>query len=238
MADELKHEKRATGITLDSVVPWGRSLDEYARMFSLTSSDPKHKILGCGDGPASFNAELTARGGRVVSVDPIYAFSVDQIRQRITETSAAILGQMKASAGAYVWDDIGSIDDLALRRHESMNRFLEDFPAGRRESRYVTAALPDLPFEGEAFDLALCSHFLFTYTDLLSLEFHAEAIAEMARVAREVRIFPLLTMDGRPSPHLQPVISALADTGLSPSVERVSYEFQRGGHSMLRVGKK
>ncbi|MAD80187.1 MAG: SAM-dependent methyltransferase, partial [Planctomycetaceae bacterium] len=32
------------------------------------------------DGPASFNAELTARGGSIVSCDPIYEFTADEIR--------------------------------------------------------------------------------------------------------------------------------------------------------------
>ena len=52
-------------------------------MFNLTSDDLERKILGCGDGPASFNAELTELGGNIISVDPIYFFSADQIRQRI-----------------------------------------------------------------------------------------------------------------------------------------------------------
>ena len=33
-------------------------------MFDLSAADLGRRILGCGDGPASFNAELTAQGGR------------------------------------------------------------------------------------------------------------------------------------------------------------------------------
>ena len=44
--------------TLDKVVPWGRSFDEYQRMFALTENDLGLKIVGCGDGPANFNAEV------------------------------------------------------------------------------------------------------------------------------------------------------------------------------------
>jgi len=57
---------------LDQVVPWGRSFDEYRRMFGLADADLGRRIVGCGDGPAAFNAEATARGARVVSCDPIY----------------------------------------------------------------------------------------------------------------------------------------------------------------------
>jgi hypothetical protein len=43
--------------TLDQVVPWGRSFDEYRRMFALSDDDLGLRILGCADGPASFNGE-------------------------------------------------------------------------------------------------------------------------------------------------------------------------------------
>ena len=49
-------------------------------MFDLTNVDLETQILGCGDGPASFNAEMKALGHTVVSVDPIYQFSADQIK--------------------------------------------------------------------------------------------------------------------------------------------------------------
>ena len=39
--------------TLEKVVPWGRSFDEYTAMFSLTETELEKHILGCGDGPAS-----------------------------------------------------------------------------------------------------------------------------------------------------------------------------------------
>lgn len=62
---------------LSRVVPWGRSYAEYVAMFALSDEDLKRRILGCGDGPAALNAGLTGRGGSVVSVDPLYAFSAD-----------------------------------------------------------------------------------------------------------------------------------------------------------------
>jgi hypothetical protein len=39
----------------------GRSADEYVGMFELTSADLSGKLLDCASGPASFNAERTAR---------------------------------------------------------------------------------------------------------------------------------------------------------------------------------
>jgi hypothetical protein len=63
--------------TLEHVVPWGRSFDEYRRMFALTEEDLRLRILGCGDGPASFNAEATRRGTRMISCDPIYRYDAN-----------------------------------------------------------------------------------------------------------------------------------------------------------------
>ncbi len=74
------------GFKLESIVPWGRSLEEYLRMFDLTDDDLKLKLLDCASGPASFNAEMTRKGYKVISCDPIYQFPADAIAQRIQET--------------------------------------------------------------------------------------------------------------------------------------------------------
>jgi ubiquinone/menaquinone biosynthesis C-methylase UbiE len=55
----------------------------------------------------------------------------------------------------------------------------------------VAAALPDLPFADGSFAVALCSHLLFCYPQL-GRGFHQAALEELTRVAREVRVFPLL----------------------------------------------
>ncbi len=66
------------GIKYVDVVPWGRSFDEYLEMFLLTPVDLDKKIIGVGDGPASFNARMFQQGKTVISVDPIYQFSGHQ----------------------------------------------------------------------------------------------------------------------------------------------------------------
>jgi hypothetical protein len=81
--------------TLDQVVPWGRSFDEYRRMFDLADDELRLRIIGCGDGPASFNAEATRRGAQVISCDPIYRLEIAQIRDRIAATYDTILDQTR-----------------------------------------------------------------------------------------------------------------------------------------------
>jgi hypothetical protein len=103
-------------IKYHNIKPWGRSFNEYVRMFNLTPEDLKRKILGCGDGPASFNAELTEQGGNIKSVDPIYCFSADQIKQRINETYDDVIEQTRKNQDKFIWQEIGSVDELGRIR--------------------------------------------------------------------------------------------------------------------------
>ena len=222
-------------LTIDSVYPWGRSLSEYARMFALSDADLRLRILGCADGPASFNSEMTARGVFVVSCDPLYQLSVEQIRGRIEKTADFHIDHVRKNPHLFVWDRIRTPEELRRLRLKAMEDFLADFPDGLLAGRYLDRSLPSLQFADGSFELALCSHFLFLYSDVFSFEFHLESILEMSRIAGEVRIFPLLDMSAQPSAHLKPVLQALRDFGFEALVQTVPYEFQRGGNQMLRV---
>lgn len=223
------------GFTLDKVVPWGRSYDEYVRMFDLTGEELSLRILGCGDGPASFNSTLNQHGGHIVSIDPVYVFDAAQIRGRIAETYETVMEQMQKNQDDYVWTDIPSVEQLGEMRMSAMEDFLADFETGKQDGRYVTGELPALPFESGRFDMALSSHFLFLYGAHLSTAFHLHALQEMLRVAFEVRVFPLLALDGTTSPHLHVVNEFFAGKGFHIEVRRVPYEFQRGGNKMLLI---
>ncbi|HLA42612.1 MAG TPA: hypothetical protein VJZ27_04205 [Aggregatilineales bacterium] len=220
---------------LNDVVPWGRNLDEYSRIFNLTESDLQKRILGCGDGPASFNAEATAQGYDVISCDPLYQFNIGAISTRIDATYDLILGQTGANRNQFVWKEFSSPEDLGRVRKNAMQAFLKDFDSGKSDGRYVTAALPDMPFKNTTFDLALCSHFLFLYSEQRNLQFHMASMLELARVAGEIRVFPLHNLANRVSPHLEPVMDELRKHGHQSEIVPVEYEFQKGGNKMLRV---
>lgn len=224
-------------VTLERVVPWGRSLDEYRQIFALSPADLRSNILGCADGPASFNAELTAQGGNVVSVDPIYAFSGEQIAQRVEETHQDMVAQVHANIDNFLWTRFTGPAEMGRHRLAVMRRFLADFDAGLVTGRYRVQELPTLDFAGGSFDLALCSHFLFLYSAQLSYQFHQAAMMELCRVAREVRIFPLLTLAVEQSPYVTPLCEHLRAAGYQAQVVTVDYEFQRGGNQMLQVWK-
>ena len=132
--------------TLDSIVPWGRSLEEYVRMFNLTETELTLKILGCGDGPASFNREMQQRGYTVVSIDPIYQFRAAQIRSRIDAAYAEIMDQLLKNKDDYLWDEISSPEELGRIRMTAMREFLADFEQGKQAGRYLAEELPSLSF--------------------------------------------------------------------------------------------
>jgi hypothetical protein len=222
---------------LEEVVPWGRSLAEYQSMFNLSATDLNAKILGCGDGPASFNAEMTELGHSVVSIDPIYQFSAEQIEQRVRATYEPVISQVKQNPDRYIWQNFRDADELGKARLVAMEKFLSDYESGKNAGRYLDRSLPTLEFADDQFDLCLCSHLLFLYSEQLSLDFHVAAIHELLRIAPEVRIFPLLKLDCEPSPYLELVMEELANKGYNTQVKSVAYEFQKGGNQMLSISR-
>lgn len=220
---------------LENVVPWGRSFDEYVAMFALGGDDLGKRILGCGDGPASFNATLTSRGGSAVSIDPIYQFTAEELAVRIDETHEIGMEQARQNVDEFVWTHIRSIEELGQVRMSAMRAFLADYPLGKNAGRYIHAELPHLPFADGAFDLALCSHFLFLYSEHIDKALHMRSLRELCRVAGEVRIFPVLELGSIRSRHIDVVAAELFEEGYRVSIERVTYEFQKGGNEMLRL---
>jgi hypothetical protein len=221
--------------TLAEVLPWGRSFDEYRRMFALSERDLALKIVDCGGGPASFTAEVTQRGGHAVSCDPIYRWAEGQIRERIASTYDTILEQTRQNRDEFVWNSIQSVEELGEMRMAAMTVFLDDFGSGKADGRYVDAELPGLPFADRSFDLALCSHFLFLYTTQLGEAFHRAAVREMCRIATEVRIFPLVALGGKRSPYVSEIMAEFSRSHFDVSIENVPYEFQRGAVEMMRI---
>lgn len=220
---------------LSKVVPWGRTLEEYKLMFDLTSADLNRQILGCGDGPASFNAEMTKQGHSVVSIDPIYEFSAEQIRQRVQDTYTTVISQVRLNPDSYIWKNFQNVDELGKARLDAMEDFLADYAAGQQADRYRAESLPELSFGDRQFELCLCSHLLFLYSDQLSLEFHLASIEELLRVSQELRIFPLLKLNCDRSPYVDPIVQTLSDKGYGVEIQTVDYEFQRGGNQMMKI---
>lgn len=220
---------------LDQVVPFGRSLAEYRAMFVLSPDDLANTILGVADGPASFNAEMHANGHRVISVDPLYAFGGAEIAQRFHAVADGIMQQIHDTPDDWVWTFHQSPEQLRAHRERTLATFLADYEQGTAAGRYIIGELPHVTVPGAPFHLALCSHFLFLYSDHFSYAFHRDAILNLLRVATEVRIFPLLTLACKPSPHLAPLLHDVTLAGYTYDIRKVPYELQRGGNQLLCI---
>lgn len=222
-------------VRLDQVIPWGRSLQEYTQMFNLSDEELNLRILGVGDGPASFNTEMNTLGHTVLSVDPIYSFSRAQIERRIEDNYDTLISQVERKSDNFAWDFFSDPAHWGQYRLETMRKFLEDFEVGKAQGRYLPESLPTLSSTDSQFDLALCSHLLFLYSVQLPFDFHRDSIQELCRVSQEVRIFPLLTLNCERSPYVAPIQSHFLEAGFTVDICRVPYEFQKGGNEMMRI---
>lgn len=219
-----------------------RSLAEYRAMFDLTDADLAGGVLDCPGGAASFTAEARREGIDVTTVDPTYpppgaADERGQALRRLGEHAAAEAERGAAwardHAADFVWTFFASPQDHLARRLAGAATFSEH--AAAEPEHYVRASLPQLPFEDGAFDLVLCSHLLFTYSDRLDDAFHLAALRELVRVARrEVRMFPLVVVGGdREHSGLAALLEELPADVVVELRPTGGYGFQRGADRVL-----
>jgi len=210
----------------------GRTFEEYRHLFDLDGVPGN--VLDCPGGPSSFTAVSRAAGAKAYAVDPMYGRSGDELEeicQRAIERTADQLGEKR---DVFVWDYYGDVETRCRYLWAAAERFLADY--ARKPGLYVEAALPDLPFVSDAFDLVCSANLLFLYDDRLDLSFHRESLDELARVAREeVRVFPLASLDPDRSEYVQSSIEELRKEGHTVEFREVPYEFQPGVTEMLVV---
>ena len=222
---------------LENTVPWGRTLSEYKNIFNLSETDLDKKIISFGDGPASFNSEMTEVGKSIISIDPIYQFSKNDIKNHIDKTRLLVMKQMRENQDKFVWTSIPNVDELEKLRMSAMKKFINDYEEGTHQNRYLAHELPNqLDFEENSFELGLSSHFLILYSKL-GLDFHIKSISEMLRLCKEVRIFPLLNLNAEKSEVLDDIIEYF-NNEYEIVIETVDYEFQKGGNEMMRIEKR
>lgn len=195
---------------LQSVAFFGRTLAEYLEMFALDLEDLHGmKILDVASGPGSFVAEALAMGLDATGCDPMYAQDAATIAAHGKRDIDACREQIRKNPGVLVYRDI---EEFYGEKYRALEKFVADFRHRRDESRYVAGALPELPFEDQAFDLTLSANFLLIYAPLadggmhdgeeFGLEFHRRAFRELARVTRrELRVPGLHTWTQPPGPH-------------------------------------
>jgi hypothetical protein len=210
-----------------------RPLSDYRNMFLLDDQDlVAGPILDCPGGASPFGAQVRARGGTAVSVDPVY----DQPRDVLVERARADLDRteawMAANPGNFDWSYLGSARAVSRAFEVAAELFAADYaPDGRR---YVAAGLPRLPFGDRRFRLALSGFLLFVYPEQLDFDAHVAGLLELVRVAAgEVRVYPLVDTAARPYPRLDEVRAALAGRGVRSELRTANCAWQPGGDRLL-----
>ncbi len=217
------------------LVLWGHHVNEYREMFALSAEDMKTRLLEYGCGASAVNAELHHIGGSVVSCDPLFALDKTTLSTNVSLVFDDMLTCLKKDQDKFNFSQYGGLPELITNRRKGMAEFFADYEQGKATERYVPLNSYSLSFPDFAFDFALSSHYLFADLEDQDIDFHLHAIRDLARVAKEVRIFPLIDRFGTLSPFLGPVLLGLQQDGYGVEVREVKYSLQPNGNAMLRV---
>ena len=217
------------------LVLWGHQVDEYQEMFDLTEDEMHGSILEYGCGPSAINASLHETCSHIISCDPLFALDKATLSTKVSLVYEDMAAKVKTEKDKFDFTRYGSFEQLLEKRKQGIAAFFADFECGRAEKRYLPVNDYQLPFADFSFDFALSSHYLFADLDEQDVEFHLQVIRELARVAKEVRIFPLIDRHNRPSSFLGPVLLGLQQENYGTEVREVRYHLQAQDNAMLRV---
>lgn len=221
---------------LSSIYFFGRPYSELLKCFGLEQSELIGKsVLECPSGPSSFVAEAYRGGIAAVGVDPVFYRTPSAVRDLALSDFRRVFDRVRSSpADVFVRRTYASIDEAESVRLQGMERFIDDYPVGKALGRYRQGSLPYLDFEDESFDVTLCGHLLFIYSDMLDVEFHRAAVRELCRVTKaEVRVHPVVDNGNAGYPHLDELMGLAAELGFSSSIHEVDHEFFRGTNKTL-----
>lgn len=228
-----------TCLDIDRIAFFGRTYDEYLRIFDLREDLLSEvDVLDCPAGASSFTAESQRKGFSVTACDVLYNLSTEDLVRKGREDICHVFERFDEVSDLYVWKYYKNKEEVIGLRTKALALFAEDLTEGLKKGTYVQSRLPRLPFPDRRFDLVLSGHFLFLYGDRLDIDFHISCIRELLRVCSdEVRIFPLTGLDARPYPHLYEILCRFRSEGVDASVAKVPFEFQRGANMMMKLRK-
>ena len=221
-------------VDLDRIAFIGRTYREYKAMFDLDEGTMReNRVLDCPGGASSFAVEAARRGYDVRACDILYSIPSERLIEKACTDTAYALEQAAKVKDLFNWGFYGSPEMHAQERMAALKAFSDDFPIGIRNGRYVAGMLPALPFRDKEFSLVLSSHLLFLYGERLDFEMHLRYLRELARVGKDVRVFPVIGLDGEPYKRLDEVISRLKTSGIKARTAPVFFEFMKGAKLML-----
>ncbi|EDY82431.1 hypothetical protein VDG1235_2053 [Verrucomicrobiia bacterium DG1235] len=224
-------------IELNSIYFFGRPYAELLKCFGLEEAELIGKsVLECPSGPSSFVLEANAAGIGAIGVDPLFYRKPSAIRDLALADFRVMFDKVRAAPDRFARRTYRSIEEAERVRRLGLERFLADYGIGKALGRYREGSLPYLEFEDDEFDIVLCGHLLFVYSDTLDLEFHRASLRELCRVAKEeVRIHPIVDRANEPYPHLDELMELAGELGFDSCIQDVDHEFFKGTGSTLAL---
>jgi hypothetical protein len=215
----------------------GRTFNEYKQMFELSATDlQSNSFLDCPGGSCSFTAEATKQNIEATALDIEYGKSPDIFKTICENETKKIKIGFSDAKSLFRWDYYKNLDNLISIRETAARLFLNDYVDN--PTNYNQCTLPSIPLNDDSFDIVLSGHFLFLYADRLPFEFHLKTIEELLRVCKkEIRIYPLIGLDGKRYPELDALLEILKTKGFSPSIKKIDFEFLKGSNHLLIIKK-
>lgn len=227
------------GVHFEHIAFFGRRLKEYECFFNFSTRDYIGKsILDVAAGTASFASEASNLGVNVTAIDPCYALDPKEASVRAKDDFDMVMASIRDKQDYLVQTTFKSLDELAEMRWGATEKFLADYEAQYQSGRYQPETLPKLSFEDNAFDLVLCGHFLFLFSDRLDYAFHCDSLIELCRVARDVRLYPLVGIDNNEYPDLLKLQAELRKRGIESRTVDVDYAVIKGSGKAQQLTKK
>lgn len=222
-------------LNLENIVITGRTFEEYSAFFDLSIDNLKgKKVLDCPSGASSFVATLNKNYIQAQGVDVIYEFDKKVLGQQGVKSIEKVY-EDTSWMDVYKMDFYKTKENHRLHRESALKAFIDDY----NSQDYIFAKLPNLPFEDDSFDLLVSSHLLFVYDDRLDFNFHKDSIVEMLRVAREVRIFPLVDFKNsrvHEAENFSPFVSKILKE-FQCEIIKTDFEFQPRADCYLKISR-
>lgn len=220
---------------MPKLVLWGHHVDEYCEMFDLSVQEMKSSWLEYGCGPTAVNVELSQTGQKIISIDPLFDLGKEALESKVATIFSQMVKRVYQAQESFDFSRYGSAQSLVKTREIGIANFLADYQQGKKEKCYQGVRKEHLNFADFSFEFALSSHYFFVRELNLDADMHLQQIKELARVAKEVRIFPLIDRHGQPSSLLGPVLLGLQQANFGTEIREVAYHLQTSGNAMLRV---
>lgn len=217
------------------LVLWGQAVNEYREMFDLSEEEMNSSILEFGCGPSAVNFQQSQKKHQFVSCDPLFVLDKDTLVSKTSIIFADMAAKIKSAEQHFDFSRSGGYEKLLAQRQKGMQQFFSDYEQGKAQNRYIGITDYHLPFADFSFKFALSAHYLFADLEDQTTEFHLMVLRELARVAEEVRIFPLIDREGHPSDFLGPVLLGLQQENYGVEVRETNFHLYQSDNAMLRV---